>query len=92
MDLLVARLAALPAPLQVLPVVAPREVSLGRLAVEADELGSFVAKKAKKHWGWSALAKPTRQIIAFHGGDRRHARAQPWWANLPAVYREQAMC
>src|SRR4029453_11539214 len=36
------------------------------------------------------MDKQTRQIIAFHVGDRSHERAQQLWANLPAVYREQA--
>jgi IS1 family transposase len=33
----------------------------------------------------------TRQIIAFYVGDPSHASARQLWANLPAVYREQAM-
>src|SRR4029434_5452359 len=37
-----------------------------------------------------AMDKQTRQIIAFHVGDRSHERAQQLWANPPAVYREQA--
>ena len=36
------------------------------------------------------MDKQTRQIIAFHVGDRSHASAQQLWTNLPAVYREQA--
>ena len=37
------------------------------------------------------MDKQTRQIIAFHVGDRSHESAEQLWANLPAVYREQAM-
>src|SRR2546422_4787702 len=48
------------------------------------------AKKANKQWVWIAMDKQTRQIIAFHVGDRSHDSAQQLWANLPAVYREQA--
>ena len=91
MDLIVARFAALPDHLQVLPVVAPREVIIGRLEVEADEMWRFVAKKANKQWVWIAMDKQTRQILACHVGDRRHESAQQLWANLPAVSREQAM-
>src|SRR5262249_36874333 len=36
------------------------------------------------------MDKQTRQIIAFHVGDRSHESAKQLWANLPAVYREQA--
>jgi insertion element IS1 protein InsB len=90
MDFLVARFAALPDHLHVLPVVAPREVLSGRLEVEADEMWSFVAKKANKQWVWIAMDTQTRQIIAFHIGDRGHESARQLWANLSAVYRERA--
>jgi insertion element IS1 protein InsB len=90
MGFLVARFAALPAPLPVRPIAAPREVLIGRLEVEADEMGSFVATKANKPWVWIAMAKQTRQIMAFHVGDRSHESAKQLWATLPAVYRAQA--
>ncbi len=41
-----------------------------RLEVEADEMASFVQKKANKQWIWLAMDTKTRQIIAFHVGDR----------------------
>jgi IS1 family transposase len=47
-------------------------------------------KKANKQWVWIAMDKQIRQIIVFHVGDRSHESAQQLWANLPAVYREQA--
>jgi len=90
MGFMVGRFAALPDHLHVLPVAAPREVIIGRLEVEADEMWSFVKQKANKQWVWIALDKQTRHIIAFHVGDRSHASAKQLWANLPAVYREQA--
>ena len=86
----VARFAALPDHLHVRPIAAPREVLIGRLEVEADERWSFVAQKANKQWVWIAMDKQPRQIIAFHVGDRSHESAKQLWANLPAVYREQA--
>jgi hypothetical protein len=92
MDFIVARLAALPAHLHGLPVVPPRAVSLGRLEVAAEAMWSFVAQKANKPWGWIARDKPTRPILAFHVGERRHERARQLWANLPAVSRAQAPC
>ena len=48
MDFIVARFAALPDHLHVLPVVTPRDVLIGRLEVEADEMWSFVKQKANK--------------------------------------------
>jgi len=91
MGFMAARFAALPDHLHVRPVTTPREVIIGRLEVEADEMWSFVQKKANKQWVWLAMDKQTRQISAFHIGDRSHDSAKQLWANLPAVYREQAM-
>ena len=68
MDFSVARFAALPAYLPVLPGVARREVIIGPLAVEADDMWSFMATKANQQWVWSAMGKQTRQIMAVHGG------------------------
>ena len=92
MGFLVARFAAVPDHLHVRPVAAPREVLIGRLEVEADAMWSCVAKKAHKPWVWIAMDKQTRQIMAFHVGDRSHESAKQLWANLPAVSREQATC
>ncbi|MGE0682220.1 MAG: IS1 family transposase [Candidatus Binatia bacterium] len=51
---------------------------------------SFVGKKANRHWVWIALDATTRQVIAFHVGDRSQESAEHLWANLPAGYRERA--
>jgi len=90
MGFMAARFTALPDHLHVRPVASPREVIIGRLEVEADEMWSFVTKKANKQWVWIAMEKQTRQRLAFHVGARRHESAKQLWANLPAVYREQA--
>src|ERR671915_2367220 len=37
------------------------------------------------------MERSSRQIIAFHVGDRSRGSAKQLWANLPAVYREQAI-
>src|SRR4029453_8348439 len=91
MHFIVTCFAALPDHLHVRPVAAPRDVLIGCLEVEADEMWSFVKQKTNKQWIWIAMDKQTRQIIAFHVGDRSHESAKQLWANLPAVYREQAM-
>jgi insertion element IS1 protein InsB len=36
------------------------------------------------------MDKETRQIIAFHVGDRSRDSAKQLWDNIPAVYRERA--
>ena len=91
MNCIVTCFKALPDHLHVKPLASPRDVIIGRLEVEADEMWSFVKQRTNKQWIWIAMDKQTRQIIAFHVGDRSHDRAQQLWANLPAVYRERAM-
>jgi insertion element IS1 protein InsB len=68
----------------------PTAVVMSRLEAEADERWSFVQKKANKPWIWIAMDAKTRQIIAFHVGDRRGESGKALWANIPLVYREQA--
>jgi len=65
-------------------------VVLRRLAAEADEMWSVVKPKANKPWIWIALDAITRQVMAFHVGDRSRNRAKELWAKIPLVYREQA--
>ncbi len=62
-----------------------------RLAAEADEMWSFVGKKANKQWIWMALDTETKQVIAFCVGDRSRRSARKLWQRIPAVYREQAI-
>jgi insertion element IS1 protein InsB len=86
-----ARFQAAPEHLNVAPPVQTPAVILQRLEAEMDELWSFVGKKANRLWVWIAMDATTRQVIAFHVGDRSQAGAEQLWANLPAGYREQAM-
>ncbi len=72
------------------PPAQPTAVVMSRLEAEADEMWSFVQKKANKPWIWIAMDATTRQIIAFHVGDRRGESGKALWANIPMVYREQA--
>jgi IS1 family transposase len=37
------------------------------------------------------MDKQTRQIIAFHVGDRSRDSAKQLWQNIPEVYQEQGM-
>jgi insertion element IS1 protein InsB len=65
-------------------------VVLRRLEAEADEMWSVVKQKANKPWIWIAMDAITRQIMAFHVGDRSRNRAKELWAKIPLVDREQA--
>jgi insertion element IS1 protein InsB len=79
-----------PEHLHVQPVASSGAVLLGCLEVEADELWSFVQKKTNPRWVWLAMDKQTRQILAFHIGDRSRDSAKQLWAKIPARYRERA--
>ncbi len=82
--------AACPDHLHVPRPAGPAEVVLHQLEAEADEMWSFVEKKANKQWLWIAMDATTRQIVAFHVGDRSRDSAKELWANIPEAYREQA--
>ena len=69
----------------------PGDVIMRRVEAEADAMGSFVQQKANKQWLGLAMARASRQILAFHVGDRSRDSAKQWWANLLAVYRERAI-
>jgi insertion element IS1 protein InsB len=60
------------------------------LEAEADELCSFVGKKMNRQWLWLALDVQSRQILAFHVGNRSRKSARRLWDKLPALYRERA--
>jgi insertion element IS1 protein InsB len=81
---------ALPDHLHVQPISCDPDVLIQRLEVEADEMASFVQKKANKQWIWLAMDVKTRQIIAFHVGDRSRKSARRLWAKIPKAYRQQA--
>jgi insertion element IS1 protein InsB len=49
-----------------------------------------VGKKANPQWLWLALDARSRQVLAFHVGDRSRKSARQLWNQLPAVYRKQA--
>lgn len=67
-----------------------KAIEIQLLESEVDELWSFVGRKANKQWVWLALDKQTRQIIAFHVGDRSKDSAKKLWKKIPKIYREHA--
>jgi IS1 family transposase len=46
-----------------------------------------MGKKAHKQWLSLAMDMQTRQVIAFHVGDRNRQSARRSWKRIPAVYR-----
>jgi insertion element IS1 protein InsB len=87
---MVERFAACPEHLPVRLPVSPTDVVIRQLEAEADERWSFVRQKAHKQWIWIAMDVRTRQVIAFHVGDRSRESAKQLWAKIPLVYRAQA--
>ena len=67
---MVACFDALPDHLHVQPVSWNQDVMIQRLEVEADEMASFVQKKANKQWIWLAMDAKTRLIIGGMFGVR----------------------
>ena len=85
---MVERFAACPDHLHVQLPVSPTDVVIRRLEAEADELWSFVGKKANKQWLWIAMDAKTRQVMAFHIGDRSRESGVQLWAKIPEVYQQ----
>ena len=53
------------------------------LVLEVDELWSFVGNKKKDQWLWVVMHAETRQILAFHVGNRTKASGEALLAKLP---------
>ena len=75
--------ASLPSLARTLPPAPPSE----GLVLELDELWSFVGKKANKRWVWLALARHTRQVVAYVIGDRGERTCRRLWERIPKDYR-----
>ena len=50
---------------------------------EADALWPFVRKRDNVYYIWLVIHRATRQVMAFHVGDRSRASARALWENLP---------
>ena len=57
------------------------------VALELDEMWSFVLKRANKRWVWVALCRATRQVVAYAIGDRSQATCRRLWAATPEAHR-----
>ena len=56
--------------------------------LELDELWSFVYAKIHKFWIWIALCKRTRQIIAYHIGNRDTDSCREFYSKIPRSYKQ----
>jgi insertion element IS1 protein InsB len=80
----------LPEDLYVQPISPNCEIHLLRLDAEADEMWSFVGRKANWQWIWLAFEPNTRQVLAFYVGDRSRKSARKLWNRILRAYRERA--
>jgi insertion element IS1 protein InsB len=87
---LVQCVEALPDHLHVHPVTCCGNVMIQRLEVEADDMSSFVQKKANQPWIWIAMEAKSRQVMAFHVGNRSRKSAKRLGAKIPEAYRQYA--
>jgi hypothetical protein len=53
------------------------------VTLQADEQWSFVQKKKNPQWLWLIMHAQTRQILAFHVGERNKSSGQKLLAKLP---------
>lgn len=81
---------ALPDHLHVQPITCTQDVMIQRLEVEADEMSSFVQKKANQQGIWLAMDAKTRQVMACHVGDRSRNSARRLGAKIPQASRQHA--
>jgi len=55
--------------------------------LELDELWSFVSRKSRKRWLWTAMCRRTRQIVAFVIGNRTRKTCRRLWNKIPDAYK-----
>ena len=79
LDFIVHLYEQLPDDLNVQAKEQTEELLIYTLESEVDEMFSFVGNKANKQWVWMAMVVKSRQIIAFHVGDRSGQSAKALW-------------
>ncbi len=70
--------------------VEPGKLLIWSIELEVDEMWSFVGSKENKQWIWIVMDTRSRQIIAFHVGDRSRKSARKLWESIPKNYRDKA--
>jgi hypothetical protein len=58
---------------------------------EADELWSFVRKKDNVYYIWLVIHRATRQVIAFHVGNRSWESDRALWEKLPKAVQKYGL-
>ena len=64
------------------------ELLIYTLESEVDEMFSFIGHKENKQWVWIVMDAKSKQIIAFHVGDRSRQSAKALWKSIPENYSE----
>ena len=54
--------------------------------VEFDEMWSFVQSKEQRVWIWIALCRRTKQVVAYHLGNRDKKSFYDFYNKLPLDY------
>ncbi len=57
--------------------------------LEADEMWSYVGNKKNQQWLWLVMHTKSRQIVAFHVGDRSKGSGQALMAKLPEALKKK---
>ena len=65
------------------------KIQLQLIDSELDEMWSFVGRKTNKKWIWIAPCRTTRQVIAFHVGDRSRLSAKALWNKIPTTIQQK---
>jgi insertion element IS1 protein InsB len=60
--------------------------------VEANEISSFVKKKANEQGIWIAMDAKSRLVLAFDVGDRSRRSAKRLWAKMPVGAIKLLIC
>ena len=90
LDFMVSEHEQLPEDLNYHTSVETDKLLIGSIESEIDEMWSFVGNKKNKQWIWIAMDARSRQIIAFHVGDRSGESARRLWESIPKGYRDKA--
>lgn len=61
------------------------------LVLEVDELWSFVGSKKNDQWLWIVMHSRTRQILAFHVGDRTKKSGETLMAKIPMELKKSPL-
>jgi insertion element IS1 protein InsB len=74
-----------------LPIGSLAHPEVKLLAVEADELWSFVGNKHIQQWVWLAIERRSGLVLGFYIGDRSAASAECLWYSIDPVIRSKAL-